>query len=91
MDKKYRGGLISELIAFWAENNLRYKNLRANIFLRDDILKEEVKLKDKIKLNHYRSNIEWTYDHLLAMLWKRMLEANDELKELMKQALEKEF
>lgn len=90
LDKKYRGGLISELIVFWAENNLRYKNLRAKIFLRNDILKGEVKIPDKIKLNHYRSNIEWTYDHLLAMLWKRMLEANDELKELMKQALEKE-
>lgn len=90
IDKEYRGGLISELIAFWAENNLRYKNLRAKIFLRNDIFKDEVTLTDKIKLNNYRSNIEWTYDHLLAMVWKRMLEANDDLKELMKQALEKE-
>lgn len=90
IDKEFRGGLISELIAFWAENNLRYKNLRAKIFLRNDIFKNEVMLTDKIKLNNYRSNIEWTYDHLLAMLWKRMMEADSDLKNLMKEALEKE-
>lgn len=90
IDREFRRGLISELIAFWAENNLRYKNLRAKIFLRNDIFKNEVMLTDKIKLNNYRSNIEWTYDYLLAMLWKRMTEADSSLKLLMKEALEKE-
>lgn len=90
IDKEFRGGLISELIAFWAENNLRYKNLRTKIFLRNDILKNEVMLTDKIKLNNYRSNIEWSYDYLLAMIWKRMMEADNSLKLLMKEALEKE-
>lgn len=88
IDKEFRSGLISELVAFWAENNLRYKNLRTKIFLRNDIFKNEVLLTDKIKLNNYRSNVEWTYDYLLAMLWKRMMEAGDELKLLMKTALE---
>ncbi len=86
IDKEFRGSLVSELISFWAENNLRFKNLRTKIFLRNDIFKNEIQLTDKIKLN----NIEWTYDYLLAMLWKRMMEADDELKELMKLALEKE-
>ncbi len=90
IDRQYRSGLISELIAFWAENVLRYKSLRAKIFLRNDIFKSEVLLTDKIKLNNYRSNIEWTYDHLLAMLWKRVMEADSEMKYLMKTALERE-
>lgn len=90
IDNEYRGELLSELIAFWAESILRYKNLRTKIFLRNDIFKNEIRLTDKIKLNNYRSNIEWTYDYLLAMLWKRMMEADDRLKHLMKAALEKE-
>ena len=49
MDREVRGGLISELLAFWAENNLRYQGLRAKIFLRNDIFKKEVMLPDKIK------------------------------------------
>ncbi len=90
IDIEYRSGLVSELIAFWAEGNLRYKNLRAKIFLRNDIFRKEVLLTDKIKLNNYRSNIEWTYDYLLAMLWKRMMEASRELNVFIKTALEKE-
>lgn len=89
MDREVRGGLISELLAFWAENNLRYQGLRAKIFLRNDIFKKEVMLTDKIKLNNYRGNIEWTYDYLLAMLWKRMMEADIRLKERLKGVLEK--
>lgn len=90
IDKEFRGSIISELISFWAESNLRYKNLRTKIFLRNDIFKNEIQLTDKIKLNNYRSNIEWSYDYLLAMLWKRMMEADNGLKLLMKAALEKE-
>lgn len=90
IDKEYRGGLISELIGFWAEGILRYKNLRAKIFLRNDIYKNEILLTDKIKLNNYRSNIEWTYDYLLAMLWKRMMESSMELRNLMEKVLERE-
>ncbi|MCI9533387.1 MAG: AAA family ATPase [Lachnospiraceae bacterium] len=90
IDKDFRGSLISQLIAFWAESTLRYKSLRAKIFLRNDIYKKEILLTDKIKLNNYRSNIEWTYDYLLAMLWKRMMEASFELKSLIKTTLEKE-
>lgn len=90
IDEEFRGSLISELIAFWTENNLRYRNLRTKIFLRYDIFKNEIDVTDKIKLNNYRSNIEWTYDYLLAMLWKRMMEADNDLKHLMKSALERE-
>lgn len=88
IEKEYRGDLISELISFWAENNLRFKNLKTKIFLRNDIFKNEVHLTDKIKLNNYRTTIEWDYDYLLAMVWKRMMEASPELRDILRRALE---
>ena len=58
MDREVRGGLISELLAFWAENNLRYQGLRAKIFLRNDIFKKEVMLNEqgKMQLAEYRAD-----------------------------------
>lgn len=88
LEREYRGDLISELISFWAENNLRLKNLKTKIFLRNDIFKNEVHLTDKIKLNNYRTTIEWDYDYLLAMVWKRMMEASPQLKNILKRSLE---
>ena len=90
IEKGFRGRFISELITFWAENNIRLSNIKAKIFLRNDIYKNEVNdVTDKIKLNNYRSFIDWDYDHLLAMIWKRMLEENSELKELIRSSLDK--
>lgn len=90
LDTKYRGDMVSELINFWSENNIRLKNIKSKIFLRNDIFKNEVKgVTDKIKLNNYRANIEWSYDYLLAMVWKRMMEKNSSLKLLFQNAIER--
>lgn len=87
-NRKVRGAFISELINLWFENNIRLKNIKAKIFLRNDIFKNEVtNITDKIKLNNYRTIIDWDYDHLLAMVWKRMLEANKSLKEIIENTL----
>lgn len=68
---------------------MRFQALRAKIFLRVDILKNEVNdLTDKIKLDNYRTTIEWDYEHLLAVVWKRMIENNEQLKSLILSALE---
>lgn len=88
MARDIRGKFISELISFWTENNTRLSNLKAKIFLRNDIFKNEVTdITDKIKLDNYRTVIEWDYDYLLAMVWKRMLEANGTLKKIIEKAL----
>ena len=61
--------------------NIRLKNIKSKIFLRDDIYKNEVSnITDKIKLNNYRTTINWSYDYLLAIVWKRMLESSPKLK-----------
>lgn len=88
IDKEYRGEMISELLNFWWENHIRFRNLRTKIFLRKDILNNEVYLTDKVKLSNYQATIEWDYNHLLSMLWKRMMEANGDLRESVKRVLE---
>lgn len=89
LDIKYRGEMVSELLNFWSENNIRLKNIKSKIFLRNDIFKNEVKgITDKIKLNNYRANIEWSYDYLLSMVWKRIMEKNDSLKSILQKAIE---
>lgn len=76
LDKKYRGTMIAALISLWFEYLVRYKNIRAKIFLRDDIFRNEVRegITDKVKLRNYTANLAWEYDYLLAMVWKRITE-----------------
>ena len=92
LEKKYRGLMIAALISMWFEFLWRFKNIRAKIFLRDDIFNKEINegLTDKVKLKNYTANIMWDYDNLLAMIWKRIAERsldmvnffNDSLKTL---------
>lgn len=90
IDAELRGVFISELINLWAEMNIRLKNIKSKIFLREDIYKNEVSgITDKIKLNNYRTLINWDYDHLLAIVWKRMLESNNTLKMIIEKTLQK--
>lgn len=90
IDADLRGVFISELINLWSEMNIRLSHIKAKIFLREDIYKNEVtNITDKIKLNNYRTVINWDYDYLLAMVWKRMLEANNILKSIIESELTK--
>lgn len=89
IDSPKRGEIISKLISFWTENQMRMKNLKAKIFLRNDIYNNEILMTDKVKLNNYRVIIDWNYDYLLAMVWKRMVSNSRELCEIFKKALEK--
>lgn len=83
-----RSVFISELINLWAEMNIRLRNIKSKIFLREDIYINEVSgITDKIKLNNYRTLIDWDYDHLLAIVWKRMLESNTTLKMVVEKTL----
>lgn len=88
IDSDIRGVFISELINLWSENNIRFGHIKAKIFLRDDIFKNEITdITDRVKLNNYRTVIDWDYDHLLAMVWKRMLETNESLKAVIENTL----
>lgn len=88
IDADLRKVFISELINLWSEMNIRLKNIKSKIFLREDIYKNEVSnITDKIKLNNYRTTINWSYDYLLAIVWKRMLESSPKLKMVIEKML----
>lgn len=92
LPKEYRGDMIAALISLWFENIPRLDRIKAKIFLREDIFKFEVKdgITDKAKLNNYTANIGWTYDYLLAMVWKRIIENSSDLANMFGNILTKE-
>lgn len=72
-----RGKLVSALVSFYYDYINRYSNLKAKIFLRSDIFEREVSgLTDKVKISNYSQRIEWQYDQLLNVVWKRIYEQN---------------
>ncbi|MCK4260509.1 MAG: hypothetical protein KAX49_16150 [Halanaerobiales bacterium] len=89
ISKEVRGTIISTLISLWFEYFNRYQNIRAKIFLREDIFKKEVGegLDDKVKLRNYTTNLTWNYDSLLAMVWKRMAENSTDMAQLLETVL----
>ncbi|WP_343587474.1 AAA family ATPase [Flavobacterium sp.] len=70
-----RGKLVSALVSFYYDYINRFSNLKAKIFLRSDIFEREVSgLTDKVKILNYSQKIEWQYDQLLNVVWKRIYE-----------------
>lgn len=90
LSKENRGKMISALIGLWYEYLPRYNNIRVKIFLRDDIFEKEVKdIPDKVKLRNYSENISWTYDELLAMVWKRVIHNSNEVAKVFEKVFNK--
>jgi Cdc6-like AAA superfamily ATPase len=87
LKKEYRGEMISALIGLWYEYLPRFKNIRVKIFLRDDIFNNEVNITDKVKLRNYSETLDWTYDELLAMVWKRMAQKSEGLAKIFTESL----
>ncbi|MBN2617366.1 MAG: AAA family ATPase [Spirochaetales bacterium] len=80
-----RGRYIGALISFWHDYQSRLKNIKAKIFLRNDIFNREIVTEtDKIKILNQAMVIEWNYDQLLNVVWKRLLASYDESDELKK-------
>lgn len=72
-----RGKLVSALLSFFYDNINRLDHIKAKIFLRNDIFHREVSdLTDKVKISNYSQKIEWQYDQLLNVIWKRIYEQN---------------
>jgi len=70
-----RGKLVSALVSFFYDYINRFSNLKAKIFLRSDIFEREVSgLTDKVKILNYSQKIEWQYEQLLNVVWKRIYE-----------------
>ncbi|WP_053404473.1 hypothetical protein [Persicobacter sp. CCB-QB2] len=80
-EESVRGKIISGLISFYFQNIKIYKNIKAKIFLRQDIFDREVNdITDKVKLDNYTNKLSWNFDELLNILWKRMYHADPHLK-----------
>ncbi|PXW13631.1 AAA domain-containing protein [Chryseobacterium sp. CBTAP 102] len=72
-----RGRLVSSLVSFYYDYINRFSNIKSKIFLRSDIFDREVSgLTDKVKISNYSQKIEWQYDQLLNVVWKRIYEQN---------------
>ncbi|NMR34349.1 AAA family ATPase [Chryseobacterium aquaticum] len=77
VENDVRGKMVSSLVSFYYENINRLSNLKSKIFLRNDIFTREVKdVTDKVKILNYSQKIEWEYDQLLNVVWKRIYEQN---------------
>lgn len=75
VENDIRGKMVSALVSFYYENINRLSNLKSKIFLRNDIFTREVKdVTDKVKILNYSQKIEWDYDQLLNVVWKRIYE-----------------
>lgn len=72
-----RGKSIGSLLSLWYGYSSRIKNIKAKIFLRNDIFEREVITEtDKVKIKNYAVDINWDYDQLLNVIWKRLLSVN---------------
>lgn len=76
-----RGRFLSELVDIWYKNMSSLPRIRCKIFLREDIFDREIDVADKVKLRNYSSSIKWEYDQLFAMVWKRVLGQNKEIRD----------
>jgi cellulose biosynthesis protein BcsQ len=75
-----RGKLVSALLTFYYDNSARFSNIKAKIFLRTDIFNREVNhITDKVKIQNYAVTIDWNYNQLLNIIWKRIYEQNKDI------------
>ncbi|MBN8419556.1 MAG: P-loop NTPase [Verrucomicrobia bacterium] len=74
-DGGLRGRVVGALLSLWHGLTERFTSLRAKIFLRQDIFDREVGdgITDKAKLKNFAVNLEWTYEQLLNLVWKRWI------------------
>jgi hypothetical protein len=79
-ESNIRGRVTGALLALWYDYISRFKNIRSKIFLRKDIFDRDVQtgVTDKVKIKNYSVNIEWEYNQLLNIIWKRMVEIGGE-------------
>lgn len=83
--QKDRNRLVSSLIDIWYRYEGILQNIRSKIFLRQDIYDREVVVADKVKLKNYSVTLAWEYDQLFAMVWKRVINQSDKVKEYFKE------
>ena len=78
-ENNFRGKSVGALLSLWYDYTSRFSNIRAKIFLRNDIFNVEVETEtDKIKIRNHSVSIDWTYDQLLNIVWKRLLSYKSE-------------
>lgn len=78
-ESNFRGKSIGALLSLWYDYTSRFSNIKAKIFLRNDIFNVEVETEtDKVKIRNHSVSINWTYDQLLNIVWKRILSYKSE-------------
>ena len=90
-ENNIRGKLVSALLAFFYDNLNRLSNIKAKIFLRNDIFDREVNdITDKVKIENYSVEIDWEYNQLLNVIWKRIYEQSNTISLFNKISFEKD-
>lgn len=85
VSSRERSKLVSALIDMWYRYEGTMQNIRSKIFLRQDIYDREVEVADKVKLKNYSVILGWEYDQLFAMVWKRVINRSEEVKNFFKE------
>lgn len=75
-----RGRILSALLDVWRSFYHRFSRIRTKIFLRKDIFDREIDITDKVKFNNHSSEINWEYDQLLNVVWKRLWHSKHDIK-----------
>lgn len=74
-------GYIRSLLDFWYRHNSRFTNIKAKIFLRNDLYNAKaLQFVDASKMGAYRLELNWNVSSLYRLLVKRM--ANTGIEEM---------
>ncbi len=92
-ESKFRGRVVGALLALWHDLTERFRCIRAKVFLRKDIFEREVGegVTDKVKLMNFAVTLEWSYEQLLNLVWKRWVARSEEVRQQFFGRLENAF
>jgi len=78
-DRSTRGRLSSTLLALWLSLSNRFRNLRAKIFLRDDLFEDaERSFPDASKLRPRSVSLDWDVESLYRVVFRHLAAKSDE-------------
>ena len=82
LDATGRGQLVAALLDLWYDYKDRFSQIKAKVFLRQDIFDREAAqwLNDKGKYNNFSQSLRWSPESLFNLVWKRVMGAEEALR-----------